>query len=91
MVIILDLIHNLPVTPNITIEPTQQQQQVTNLTGSSSYSTYSDPILGISIDYPSNYEVREAPSSVGFASLSFEAMPPMDSPEFSLLDARKDE
>ena len=69
-------------TPNTTID--SNQQKINNI--SSGYSTYSDPILGISIQYPSNYEVSEGPSGVGFASLSFGALPPINSPEFSLLE-----
>jgi hypothetical protein len=71
-----------PITPTVPSTSIEQKQQITNnASGSNSYSIYSDPILGISIQYPANYEVKEAPNSVGFASLPFEAMPPMDSPE----------
>jgi hypothetical protein len=54
------------------------------------WTTYEDPILQISIQYPSDYEVTEAPGGVLFSSSPLEELPDPDSPEFSK-ERRKEE
>jgi hypothetical protein len=74
----------------VTFPMTYGQVNQTQINNNSGYSTYSDPILQISIQYPSNYEVKEAPGGVLFSSQSLGELPSMDSPDFSLLEASLD-